>query len=186
MKRLKPLALGLLASCIVGQAMAADVDPVKLRLAHEIMLEQGAIDATRNQLIAMFAGAAQLNAAASPGLRSSIGDAVNERMQSDVLKMVPSLMADIEESYAVHLTEGELREMLAWVRTPAAKSITAKLPVITREAMAKQQPRMRGLMMSAMSAAIDSVCQERGCSNDERQGLRILMERMFPAPPPAI
>lgn len=175
-----------MASCAVSQAWAADVDPVKLRLAHEIMVEQGAIEATRNQLIAMFAGAAQLNAAASPVLRSSISDAVNERMQSDVLKMVPSLMVDVEESYAAHLSEDELRGMLAWVKTPVAKSITAKLPVITREAMAKQQPRMRGLMMNAMSAAIDTVCQERSCTNDERQALSVLMEGMFPPPLPAI
>jgi hypothetical protein len=186
MKRLKLLTLAVIACCVAGQARAAEATPVKLALAHEIMVEQGAIEATRNQLIAMFAGAAQLSAAASPAARSAIGDAVNQRMQSDVLKLVPSLMIDVEQSYAEHLSEDELRGLLAWVKSPVAKAITAKLPIITREAMAKQQPRMRGMMMNAMSAAIEAVCEEHGCTSEDRQSLRALMEEMFPPPPAAI
>jgi len=186
MKRLRLLALAVIASCVAAQVQAAALDPVKLGLAREIMVEQGAVEATRNQLIAMFAGAAQLSAAASPAARSAIGDAVNRRMQSDVLKLVPSMMVDVEESYAAHLSEEELRGLLAWVKSPVAKAITAKLPVITREAMAKQQPRMRGMMLNAMSAAIEAVCEERGCTNQDRQSLRELMEEMFPPQPPGI
>ena len=176
-----------LVACLAcaAQAKPAPLAPEKLRLAHEIMVEQGSIEVTRRQLATMFEGAARLSASVG-GPQSAIADAVNKRMQQDIVRLVPEMMIDVEASYARHLSEDELRAMLAWVKSPQAKSITAKLPVITREAMASQQPRMGMLMRGAMSAAIDAVCQERSCTNEDRKAIEAMMQRMFPGPAPAI
>jgi len=94
--------------------------------------------------------------------------------------MVPQMIDLTIETYARDLTETELRDMLAWSQSASGRSIQAKLPTITKDVLAGEQPMMAALLPKIMHQTIDRACEEAKCTADERQTMVAMMNQMFP------
>lgn len=81
-----------------------------------------------------------------------------ERIQIEFLTKV---MADAPAIYARHFTAAELRELLAFYRTPVGEKSIRVLPAITAETLALISPRMKDVQSRAMDA-FSKVLRQRG------------------------
>ena len=81
-----------------------------------------------------------------------------ERIQLDYLSGV---MADAPVIYARHFSAAELRELLAFYRTPVGEKALRELPQITAEAIALVMPRLQQVTTQTMDA-FTKVLRQRG------------------------
>lgn len=130
------LAAGFAAICLAAPAAAAPPDPEALAAAQALTDE-------------FFAGGAveQYVAAAWPlvdkEIRRSSPDAAPETiagLKSDYVKLASRLMsavlADFPALYAKHFTADELKQLLAFYRTPIGRKSLDVMPALMREGMA--------------------------------------------------
>ena len=91
------------------------------------------------------------------------------------------MIDDMAGVYAEHLTAQELKDMLAYARSPTAQSIRAKMPAITEEAMMHQAPLLKRMTSGAVKTAVEKTCEEAHCTADQRQALNAVVEKIAPA-----
>jgi hypothetical protein len=81
-----------------------------------------------------------------------------ERIQMDYMS---GLMNDAPVIYARHFSADELRELLAFYRTPIGAKALRELPQITAEVMALIMPRLQQVQQQTMGA-FTKILRERG------------------------
>uniref|UniRef100_UPI00286B925B DUF2059 domain-containing protein n=1 Tax=Phenylobacterium sp. TaxID=1871053 RepID=UPI00286B925B len=80
-------------------------------------------------------------------------------------------------AYARHLSEPELRALLAWSRSDVGKAINAKMPAIMLDMLAQQTPLMKKIVTGVMRTAADKACQEIACTGAERETIALILEK---------
>lgn len=178
-------AAALIAGAASAQPAGPAPDPEKLSLARQIMAANGGVEGTQAQLKTMFENIRKLAQAsmgtAPPAQAQAIADTLMKNMQDEELKAVPALIDGMAEVYATQLTAQELKDMLAWSKSPSAQSIRLKMPAVTSEMMQRQAPLVRKMTSAALTTAMDKTCEQTHCTADQRQALAAIVARFAPA-----
>ncbi|MCK9913636.1 DUF2059 domain-containing protein [Microbacteriaceae bacterium K1510] len=77
------------------------------------------------------------------------------------IEFMTNIMADAPVIYARHFTAAELRELLAFYRTPVGEKSIRVLPQITAETLALVVPRMQQIQTEVMNS-FSKVLRQRG------------------------
>ncbi len=190
MKRMQVaiVAAGLLAaaSTALAQPPAAPApDPQRLELAREVMQANGGAEALQAQLKGMFGAMSKLTRSVMPADSSpqaaTITDTLMKNMQEEELKGAAAMLDDMASVYAEHLTTPELKDMLAYSRSPTAQSIRAKMPAIMEESIMHQAPLIKRMTSGAVKTAVERTCAESHCTADQRQALNAIVEKVAPS-----
>jgi hypothetical protein len=106
-------------------------DPVKLQLIHAVLTESRTVDL----MLQSMQAAAPAQRAANPAIPAAFFD----RFLSAARERRSELGALLIPIYDRHFTADELRELLAFYRTPIGHKLLAEQPAIAQEAMAAGQ-----------------------------------------------
>ena len=180
MKRILGAAAALLlvaASAANAQAPASKPDPAKLELARQMFAENGGADAFKAQLGAMMAGMSQMMRTNVPAGNEKLADALTKDIGDMELQMVPQMIDLSAEVYAETLSEQELRDMIAWTKSPSGQSIRQKMPAVTQQLMIRMGPMMQAMMPALMQKTIDRACEETKCSPETRKSVAEAMQK---------
>jgi hypothetical protein len=146
------------------------------------MLEaNGGVEAMQTRIKVLFTTTKGMVLGELKGEAAPQVNAIFDYMADEELKAVPELMDDSARVYAEHLTETELRDMLAWSLSPSARSIRDKMPAMTQEILLDQKPLMQKMITASVHNAIDRVCAEKKCTPEQRQQITKLMSKVLPA-----
>jgi len=175
-------ALALVASASAQSPyLAPPTDPVKLDLARQLIAASGGEKGAEDRLKAIFQTTDQIIAAGSRPEIAKLTERFQADMRVELLADVPQLMDASARAYAKVLSEQELRDYLAWLRSDSGKAIAAKGIQIQQVALATEMPLLTKLMSGSIQKALDRTCQEEGCTPDQRRTLVAMMSKAFPA-----
>lgn len=183
------LASGLAAVLCAGALMGgsahaetgADDAALRLRLARQVVLADGGVDGVKTRLHQMI-GAMQgpmvegLPEESRPLMKVVIGK-MDLALQNNAGQML-DVTARI---YAEKLSTGELQAMAAWMETPAARSIRAKMPDIQRELILRQGPMMKSLMREMVAVSVEEACKEKACTPQDRAAAQAAVSKALPS-----
>ena len=170
-----------------GQAetvAAAQPDAVRLQLARDVLAASGGASAMEARMRGAFAGINKLTADALPNedpKAMKLTQSVWKYMADEEIKAIPQLLDQTAALYADNLSEQELRDLLAWSLSPSGKALQAKLPLISQELMASQGPLMKKIMSGVAATAVDHVCSDNNCSDDQRKTMIAIVQKAVPA-----
>jgi hypothetical protein len=156
-------------------------DPVRLRLAHEVMEANGGVAATRERMSQLMSGIIQLTKQNLPAGQTGTADTLFKYIADEQQKAVPAMIEDAASVYADQLTETELRDMLAWANSPSGRSIREKMPQITQALLVRQGPRMKEMVAGMLTKAVDETCSETHCTPEERKTLAAVTDQVIGA-----
>ena len=163
---------------------AAAPDPQRLQLARDLMAATGGVQAYEQRMRAQFAGLTTAMKAALPNetaATAQLRESVFNYFADEQVKALPALLDAMAEVYAEHLSESELRALLVWSQSEAARSIREKMPAISQELIVRQVPLMMKLFEGVGKKAVDRTCAENGCTSEQRQALTTLIEQAKPS-----
>jgi len=95
----------------------------------------------------------------------------NRDLQDEIAAMIPSMLETTEKAYARHLSEKELRDLLAWQTSETGKSVASKLPSITQEVIEAQLPLMKDMTPRIMRKMFERMCQRKACTPEQRDAM---------------
>ncbi len=96
-----------------------------------------------------------------PGISPAVVGELRTEFERIQLEYMSGLMSDAPVIYARHFSAAELRELLAFYRTPIGEKALRELPQITAEAMALIMPRLQQVQTQVMEA-FTKVLHQRG------------------------
>jgi len=142
---MRDLARGAVVLCIIAltqptrviaqtsapPSSAPAMDPVKLQLINAVLKESHMVDL----MVQAMQAAAPMQRAANPAIPAAFFD----RFLSAARERQSELGALLIPIYDRHFTADELRQLLAFYRTPIGQKLLAEQPAITRDAMATGQ-----------------------------------------------
>lgn len=163
------LALGAASAASAQAAAEPQVDPAKLELARQLYAAIGGEEAFKAQMNAMLSGMSQVMKSVMPAGNEKLTNGLMSSLQESEMEMIPQLIDISARVYAENLTEQELRDMLAWSRTPSAQSIRVKMPAVTQQLMIRMGPMMQAMMPKMAHKALDRACDEAQCTPEVRQ-----------------
>jgi uncharacterized protein len=144
------VSLALCASLATAAAPAKPKAPdAKTALAMEVLDVtnfDSLIQSMRSQVAASIeqsAGLANACAAAQPTI-SEFGKALSDKLTETL--MSSDFKVDVAAIYAETFDEGELRDIVAFYKTPLGKKLIARMPELTQKSMQISQDRIRTVM----------------------------------------
>lgn len=175
----------LLATSVRAQGVTpAQPDAARLQLAREILTANGGAQAMEVRMRALFASMTTLTKAMLPNAdpkTSEISQALMKYVGDEEIKAIPQLIDQTAIVYANNLSEGELRDLLAWSVSPSGQSIRVKMPVITQQLIAEQGPLLKKMMSGAATMAVERACAEAKCTDDQRRTITAIAQKSLPA-----
>lgn len=185
MRRFLPVVLGALSIGLAAPAWAQDADTTagsakRLELARELVAESGGVAAAEAQMKALFSQSSEILKSSVPAGQSRVAEAMMTYMQDEYLKVVPEMLDGSAIVYARHLTEAELRGLLAWTKSEVGRSLNAKMPVIMQDMMVQQAPLTKKLISGIMKTAADRACEEVACTSKERETIAQILRKSSP------
>ena len=185
------LGLVLLLSVVGGRPASAQTkpDPIQFQLAGELMAAIGGARNVESNLDALFNGLQNNLFAVGKGKQLEVSSASLSDMRREVVALAPDLVAIQTQIYASNFSELELRDYLAFVRSPSGQAVAAKTASLMTQTIEAQRPLLRRAMPGIMGRAMERVCDERKCTPEQRQQLVEEIRKMYgdpaaPASPP--
>ena len=130
------IALGMLASGAVAQQPAPPKGPppsaAQVQLARDIIEASGAARAFDGVIPTMMQQAYGSFLQQNPDLQKPLVEAITA-IRGDFEKRQPELVGLMAQSYASHFTEAELKELIAFYRSPTGKKLVTELPAVLEE-----------------------------------------------------
>jgi len=77
------------------------------------------------------------------------------------MRYMASVMADAPTIYARHFSAAELRDMMAFYKTPTGQKSLKAMPQVMADVFAMIMPKMQGLQVQVMDA-FNAVLRQRG------------------------
>jgi hypothetical protein len=185
MRFLAGTAAALAASFIAGAALAQPAapsppDPERLRLAHQVLEAQGGTEAYKAQLTRLFSTISEMVKRNAPPDKTGLTDALFKYAVDEEIDAAPQMLDDAAQIFAEHLTEQELRDLLAWSTSDSARSIRLKQPEMTQEILLRQEPLMKRVMAGTMQKAVEKLCADKHCTEQEKQTLTAIVAKVAP------
>jgi hypothetical protein len=132
----RPLAVAvvLVTSTPATYAQQSNPSPASLLVARELISVTGAT-ALFNPLIAGVVEQAKLlYLQQNPALTNDLNDIAN-KMRKDLQPRFSELTSEIAKLYATHFTEQELKDILAFYKSPAGKKLLQQQPIVIDASM---------------------------------------------------
>jgi hypothetical protein len=129
------VALGMFASGAGAQAPAPKGPPpaaAQVQLARDIIDASGAARAFDGVIPTIMQQAYGSFLQSNPDLQKPLVEAINA-IRGDFEKRQPEVVAMMAQAYASHFTEAELKELLAFYRSPTGKKLVTELPAVLEE-----------------------------------------------------
>jgi uncharacterized protein len=128
------IAVALVVASSAAQAQQQQPSPASLLVAKQIVTVTGAT-ALFNPLIAgVVEQAKNLYLQQNPGLAKDLNEIAN-KMRKDLQPRFSELTKEIARLYATHFTEQELKDILAFYRSPTGKKMLAQQPNVIDASM---------------------------------------------------
>jgi hypothetical protein len=166
-----------------GAMAQGAVTPEKLALARQMMDASGGAQQMNALLSTMFKAMSANVDANLPAEQQRLRTVLLEKMQGRMSAVVPQMIDGSVQVYAKNLTEKELRDYVAWMKSDTAQSVNRKLPQITAETMQVLMPAIVQVTQGMKQDVIDEVCKQASCSTQDRQALTAAMDKAMPKQP---
>jgi uncharacterized protein len=128
------IAVALVAASSAAHAQQRQPSPASLLVAKQLITVTGAT-ALFNPLIAgVVEQAKNLYLQQNPGLAKDLNEIAN-KMRKDLQPRFSELTNEVARLYATHFTEHELKDMLAFYRSPTGKKMLAQQPDVIDASM---------------------------------------------------
>lgn len=163
---------------------ATGADATRLQIAREIMAANGGTQAMETRMRSAFASLADLTASSLPKTDGRATDLYNGLMKyivDEEIKALPEIIDQTAKAYADNLSEQELRDMLVWCSSPSGRGFYRKAAAISSEMIAQQGPLMKKMMAGAVSKAVDRVCEDAKCTDDDRKTIIAIAQKAVPS-----
>jgi len=160
MKRV--LALILLCVCVMAPAKAQDAgSPEALRAAQDlaaIVTSDTIAQLSRNMTAQMW-----------PGIEAQLGGKVDSatlaemraEFETAIAAFTSDTMKDVPTIYAKHFTAPELRDLLAFYKTPTGAKALKTMPLVTAEITAQMMPHMQSFQADLV-ARLQNIMHRHG------------------------
>src|SRR5262245_29872225 len=165
--RLRAIAIAfmLCAAALPGRAIAqADASPDALTAANELMAVTSK-DTVQQMVTGMTTQVRPTIERALRLKRSDIDQATLTELRNEFeriqVQYMAGVMADAPAIYARHFTAQELRDMLAFYKTPTGQKSLQVMPQLTAEVFQMVMQKMQGLQVQIMGA-FTNVLRQRG------------------------
>ncbi len=164
-------AAAALVSTGLAAAQPAPADPVRLKLAQDIVEATGGRAQAEAMTKSMFGSMGKLMSDAMPGADADFVQGFQHDMEAEVSALTPQLLEISTQAYARELTERELTDMLAWVRSPSGQAVAGKTVAIQKDVFAAEGPLLRAMMPRIMQRTVDHVCETSRCTPQQRRAM---------------
>ncbi|HUO11854.1 MAG TPA: DUF2059 domain-containing protein [Caulobacteraceae bacterium] len=154
----------------------------RLRLAHQLYELSGGRAAAEAQIRSTFAMTSRVAVANMPPNQSRFATALQQDMQDEVLRMIPSVLEVGERAFADNLTTQELRDYVAWLTSDSGRAVLAKTSAIRDEILAREAPLMAQMIPDMQRRVAAHVCAQMTCDAAQRQMIDDAMARAYPKP----
>jgi hypothetical protein len=160
-----------------AQGQGPAVSPVKLDLAKQMLEAQGGQERA-SAVMKLMIGAMTMGLQKTiPPAQARLMGQIQSDMQTEMVAMIPALVDVSERVYAQNLTEKELRDELAWMRSDSGRSIQQKTPLLMQQVMQAEVPMIRAMIPKLTQRVLDRVCAELQCSTQDRQVIAAAMAK---------
>jgi hypothetical protein len=162
---------------------ASQPSPERKALAHELVAASGGEKQLTQVLQAMFNSINTVALRNLPPAQQRLQSAIQNELQTQVIALAPQLMDMTANIYAENLSDKELRDYMAWLRSDSGQSIREKLPVITSKSMQATLPLLMATLPKVVKTVIDRACDEAHCTAQDRQVIAEAMAKSMPKQP---
>lgn len=153
------LAIALLAASLLGPACAQDAETLKAAQDLSAIMTGGTVEQMTNALVGQM----------WPGIEGQLGGKVDAATVTEMRgeierllnKFVTDSLKDTPTIYARHFTLSELRELVAFYKTPTGAKAIRELPKVTAESYALIVPRM-GPFQREIGTALQAIMKKHG------------------------
>jgi len=155
-------SLAVIAALIAGApaAFAQQPSPVAMTTAKEIMKTSGAMALFNPLIPGVIEQAKNLYLQQNPGLAKDLNE-IAAKLRADLVPRMDELTNEMAKLYATHFTEQELKDVLAFYRTPTGTKLLAEQPKIADEGLKYAQDWANTLSDQVMSLMRDEL-KKRG------------------------
>ncbi|MGA8748847.1 MAG: DUF2059 domain-containing protein [Pseudolabrys sp.] len=126
------VVIGLLAFAAVTNAQRASVAAVQM--AKEIVTVTGATAVFNPLILGVIGQAKNLFLQQDPGLGKDLNE-IAAKMRTDLAPRFSELTDEVAKLYATHFTEAELKELLAFYRSPVGVKLITEQPKVGEESL---------------------------------------------------
>lgn len=155
-------AWAVIAALIAGAsvAFAQQPSPVALATAKEIMKTSGAMTLFNPLIPGVVEQAKNLYLQQNPGLSKDLNE-IAAKLRADLMPRMEELTNEMAKLYATHFTEQELKDILAFYKTPTGTKLLNEQPKIADEGLKYAQDWANALSDRVMSLMRDEL-KKRG------------------------
>jgi hypothetical protein len=140
-----------------------------MQLARDLIELSGGRQAAASMIKSIYGGIDQLVTPSMPPQRVELYRLIQRDIQVELIKAVPDLLDISASVFASNLTEQELRDYLAWMKSSSGQAVARKTPAIVQTVVNAQLPYMRALMPKLLQKAADDVCADAKCSEEDKK-----------------
>lgn len=155
------------------------IDPVKLDLARQLMEAGGGVKQAEAQVDGMYGAMFSKMAESMPKEQQGMMLSMQHAMQKEMHGLLAPVMDITVKLYAANFTEQELKDVLAFQRSPSGQALVRKTPAIMQQAMVQMVPMIMADMPKVMRAVVDDVCTEQHCTIEQRKTLQAAVDGAF-------
>ena len=141
-RRFAPVAAALCVTLVLAGPAAAQSgkpDPEAVAIARQLIVETGSDKIGILMAESMSQQMATILRKTNPKESAIIDELLRTEFRPVLESEMPAIMGEIASLYALHFTADELREMLAFYRTPVGKKAVEKMPAILQQSMVMGQ-----------------------------------------------
>lgn len=128
-----------LALCLVFASPAVHAQqpapsPAAIAVAKELVTTTGSLAVLTPLVAGVIEQAKNLFLQQNPGLGKDLNE-IAAKMRTDMGSRLNEVSDEVAKLYAVHFTEQELKDILAFYKSPVGRKLTSEQPVVIEEGM---------------------------------------------------
>jgi hypothetical protein len=131
---MRPAALALALVGLSNIASAQQPSPAAIQTAREIIKVTGATALFTPLIPGVVEQAKNLFLQQNPGLAKDLNE-IATQMRADLAPRFEELTAEVAKLYAVHFTEAELKDLLAFYKSPVGMKLITEQPKVGEEGL---------------------------------------------------
>ena len=131
---MRPAALALALVGLSNIASAQQPSPAAIQTAREIIKVTGATALFTPLIPGVVEQAKNLFLQQNPGLAKDLNE-ITTQMRADLAPRFEELTAEVAKLYAVHFTEAELKDLLAFYKSPVGMKLITEQPKVGEEGL---------------------------------------------------
>jgi len=138
-KRARVLVAAFVIACCAGAASAQPApSPAAVAMAKEVIVMKGASTLWDPIIPGVVESAKNTFVQMNPGLARDLNE-VSLRLRSELAPRQSELLEEVARMYATRFTEPELKDVLAFYKTPAGRKVIAEEPKVLDASMTHAQ-----------------------------------------------